>query len=256
MMKTLFSFLFVFLFLLGFGQTNIGFVRDSLKRIEEKKLEKKIIDNFKDIELEFLKIKIVDDIDFDRLYSKNILFYYKNWSYNISKVLIDLNDAIEPNNNFKNPVFNQKDFWTKEILRRLCKKSRKNFIPILNGHNITDTLEFSKDLDNLFSKNEPFKNLLDDFKIGMVIIYNKVQKIQEEKKIYYFNDNKKTDLILYKNYNSDVENIGKLDLEFSNYLDKIITVKFIYNEKDIIIKSYQYQNKTWVEIPTKKEHEF
>ena len=55
-MKTPLSFLLLFLFLLGFGQSNEGFVRDSLRRIEEVKLEKNIIRNFENLEYKSFEV--------------------------------------------------------------------------------------------------------------------------------------------------------------------------------------------------------
>ena len=122
-MKTPLSFLLFFLFLLGFGQSNEGFIRDSLRRIEEIKLEKKIIKDFGNLEYESLNTKIINDIDFSKISQKNIVFCYENYSYDVARVFIDLNDANQPLNNFKNPAFNQKDFWTIKTLKTLSKKN-------------------------------------------------------------------------------------------------------------------------------------
>ena len=145
-MKTPLSFLLFFLFLLGFGQSNEGFIRDSLRRIEEIKLEKKIIKDFGNLEYESLNTKIINDIDFSKISQKNIVFCYENCSYDVARVFIDLNDANQPLNNFKNPAFNQKDFWTIKTLKTLSKKTNKNFIPILDNDKIEDINQFKKTL--------------------------------------------------------------------------------------------------------------
>ena len=95
-MKTPLSFFLFFLFLLGFGQSNEGFIRDSLRRIEEIKLEKKIIKDFGNLEYESLNTKIINDIDFSKISQKNIVFCYENCSYDVARVFIDLNDANQP----------------------------------------------------------------------------------------------------------------------------------------------------------------
>lgn len=249
-MKPHFTFFFIFLFLLGFAQTNEGFIRDSLRRIEEQKLEKKIITDFQNLEYESLRKKIINEIDFSKLTQNNIVFYYENCSYDVAKVFIDLNDANQPLNNFKNPAFNQKDFWTIKTLKNLSKKTHKNFIPILGTDKIEDINQFKKTL-HYYSKKDPILSLLNKFKKGKMIAND--NRLKNE--FYYFSTNRNI-LEFNQNDAENIENLGRLSIEFRNYLKKIVTIKFTYNDNEEIYKTYQYQNKKWVEIPTTDEYKF
>ena len=246
-MKTPLSFLLLFLFLLGFGQSNEGFIRDSLRRIEEIKLEKKIIKDFGNLEYESLNTKIINDIDFSKISQKNIVFCYENYSYDVARVFIDLNDANQPLNNFKNPAFNQKDFWTIKTLKTLSKKTNKNFIPILDTDKIEDITQFKKSLHYNYSRKDPILSLLNKFKKG---------KIKEVINEFYYFSTENNNLELNQNEYEHMEKLGKLNIEFGNYLNKIVTVKFTYNDNDETYRTYQYQNKNWVEIPTIDEYKF
>ena len=246
-MKTPLSFLLLFLFLLGFGQSNEGFVRDSLRRIEEVKLEKNIIRNFENLEYKSLKTKIINDIDFSKILQKNIVFCYENYSYDVARVFIDLNDANQPLNNFKNPAFNQKDFWTIKTLKTLSKKTNKNFIPILDTDKIENINQFKKTLHYNYSRKDPILLLLNKFKKG---------KIKVVKSEFYYFSTENNNLELNRNEYEHMEKLGKLNIEFGNYLNKIVTVKFTYNDKDETYKTYQSQTKKWVAIPTTDEYKF
>jgi hypothetical protein len=54
------------------------------------------------------------------------------------------------------------------------------------------------------------------------------------------------------------KNFNTLKLEFFNYPNKIVKIGFVYNSdyENKIYKTYQYQNKNWVEIPTIDEYKF
>ena len=59
------------------------------------------------------------------------------------------------------------------------------------------------------------------------------------------------------------QNFDTVFLEFLNKPGKIVVVKFKYNfdepiskDEDTVYKTYQYQNKNWVEIPTTDEYKF
>ena len=53
-------------------------------------------------------------------------------------------------------------------------------------------------------------------------------------------------------------NFDTVRIEFQNFIGKVIGFKIIYNgnEKELTQKTYQYQNKNWVEIPTTDEYKF
>lgn len=234
------------LFVFGFGQSGKYFLRDSVKRIDENRLEREIIKDFKNVNFESLKRKIIKEIDVNKLPQKNIFFNYTNYSYDVSRIFIDLNDASGPLNNFKNPAFNQKDFWTLQTLKKLCRKTGKNLIPSLSSDEIEDIEEFKKNLQYNYSKKDPFYILLHKFKRGILIINNE-DGIVLNKEFYFFSTKDKSLKIIQKG-NAGFENLSNLNLEFSNYLNKIVEVKFIYNDYEIV-KTYQYQNKIWIEIP-------
>ena len=54
------------------------------------------------------------------------------------------------------------------------------------------------------------------------------------------------------------KNFNTLKLEFFNYPNKIVKIGFVYNSdyENKIYKTYQYQNKNWVEIPSTDEYKF
>jgi hypothetical protein len=64
--------------------------------------------------------------------------------------------------------------------------------------------------------------------------------------------------IIINDETNNNKNFNTLKLEFFNYPNKIVKIGFVYNSdyENKIYKTYQYQNKNWVEIPTIDEYKF
>jgi len=273
MMKTLFSFLFVFLFLLGFGQSkNIDTISYNEKYCEKNyEVHRKIEKEFENVNFSDLYLKIIADIDFSKIKERNLIFHYEplnEWRG------ISLSDEIKCSYNHINAFYNQSNFWNVKTINFFLKRYHKNMIPYLKG--IGFVIENKEDEPTFEEQGYYFKEskaLIIETKKqakGLFIEESEGYKANninekvffEKRTIFYYFPNKKQNLIL-KNKKGANENYSTLFLEFTNRSNKTVVVKFEYNldeslskEEDRYYKTYRYQNKTWVEIPTKQEHEF
>ena len=63
-------------------------------------------------------------------------------------------------------------------------------------------------------------------------------------------------LTFSKNTKIDNKTTNSLCLQFTTLKEKIVLVKSIIDKNKNYYKTYQYQNKNWVEIPTTDEYKF
>ncbi|MFC6266768.1 hypothetical protein [Frigoriflavimonas asaccharolytica] len=254
-MKKYLSFLLVFFFALSYSQTGRDTVAEQ-KYIDEQKIEdfKKcnaIIKDFENISFKKLEKIVVENIIFDNTKRNIIIDYRPSFSLN-SVMIIDKYDYTPVYCNYSNPLYNQSDFWTKKNIKLMVKKFSKNLIP-RNG--TRDEFIY----DEITSKSTTnFRKLSADTRKQQegkyIKIYNETN--QEVQNFFYFPFHRKENLVLENDVRTVIRNYDELHLKFTNYLDKIVTVKYKYNEDNSIFKTYQYQNKKWVEIPTIEEYKF
>gem|GEM_PF-6504969 len=247
-MKALFSFFVIFLFLLGFGQQK--------KSSYEKKLElyqenyKALMAESKSMDLKQLEKIILKNIDSKKLRKDNLVFVIDDLDVKIFPFEIDAYQYVPSIST--NPYFNQATLWTENSVKYLVNRMKKNLIPYRSGYQsdfIIDSIQL-KNLDNKI-----FARELSNQKIGKYI-QQKEGKIFEKEFLYFpYNDKESLELKSMDNVNINFDTINLL---FRNLKGKIVSFKIIYNDdkKNAVTKTYQYQNKTWVEIPTTQEHEF
>lgn len=250
LMKNYASFLFFFC-LLSYGQIPRDTIRESrLEKERESEALKKcneLKDDFKNISFKKLEKRIVDEIILDSTKENIIINYRPPFSRHRIIFVNPFADADTPVYcNYTNPGYNQSDFWNKRTVRYLHRKFKVNIIPFL---------PIKEKFINI--QNVKFNVDKNDKAISVFLKQKKIEisghiNANEGEKYHFFNA---------RGYKEKKLNLSKLSyqelkIEFSNYLNKIITVRFIYNEADVIIKTYQYQNKKWIEISTKEEYKF
>lgn len=194
--------------------------------------------------------EIIKDIDLSKLPEKNLIFIYNDKPFKMIFNNEPCKCCFESLST--NPVYNDPVFWSKKNIKLMVKEFKKNLIPRNGTRHVFI-------YDKLMSKSTTnFGKLTADTKKqkkGKYIeMYNGSN--EEEQNFFYFPFHKKEDLLLVKNTETDNRNYDELYLKFTNYLGKIVTIRYEYNEDNSIYKTYQYQNKKWVEIPTIDEYKF
>lgn len=195
MMKTLFPFLMIFSFLLGFGQKKS-------KKWEEASFEEIECNRFVEQlnERNSPLIKEAEKINFKKI-DKLIFKEIENYQFDKDSLIIFIevcrnNHCGYPcmlNHKIFYPNYSEYEFWNSKNISKLSEKLSKK-VKLLEIYSLTET------------------------------------KVDDSK--------------------------NSLCLEFINLKEKIIVVKYIFDKNLIHYKTYQYQNKNWVEIPTTQEHEF
>ena len=115
--------------------------------------------------------------------------------------------------------------------------------------NIVKDKNILKHIDNkVFAK-----DLLNQKK-GKYVEINKGKIFEKEILFFPYNRNN----LELKVIGNENVNFDTVRIEFQNFIGKVIGFKIIYNgnEKELTQKTYQYQNKNWVEIPTTDEYKF
>ena len=263
-MKTPFSFLLLFLFLLGFGQKikddSCSYYRKHLYELAEKVKKEKNQINYKKL------IEIIDrDINKEKIKTENLVLIY-NVDFNYYPRLAD--DEVIKNDclldeKFNCINFNQETFWTKNNIKFLSKYLNKNII--LSNQNLTFTKsrhdEYKKDYykKSFNKKNRHYVSLKRFFqkqKQGNYTLVTSVKK--DEIDMCYLPYENSGNLHLIYDQTNNSKNFNTLKLEFFNYPNKIVKIGFVYNSdyENKIYKTYQCQNKNWVEIPTTDEYKF
>ena len=245
-MKTLFSFLFVFLFVFGFGQRNYTTYEKRQELYQEN--YKALMAESKSIDLKKLDKIILKNIDEKKLKKDNLVFIIEDLDVKIFPFEIDAYEYVP--SKAINPYFNQSTFWTRKNIKYLVDKLKKNIIPYKGGYEygFIDSIQL-KNLDNkIFAKE------LSNQKIGKYL-QEKDGKISEKVFLYFPYDDENLEL---KSIEKENINFDTINIKFRNFQGKIVSFKIIYNadRENTVTKTYQYQNKTWIEIPTKEEYEF
>ncbi|PQA89939.1 hypothetical protein B0A69_21530 [Chryseobacterium shigense] len=270
MNKILLIFLLVFLYNFKCQDINRARIRDSLATTEydnKMKLSNELITNFNNLDYSKLNKKIIKDIEFKNLKSKNIIFYYSGYcNHFIADDFYTIHFCA-----YKTvcPAFNQTHFWTEKTIKYIVNKYNVNLIPYLGYVDsfITDDKPYetfeekikpyyydnSKDII-LKTKNESKGLFVEKYK------NSNGSKIEDILPFYYFsNKGEKGELILRK-IQGKAENYGCIFISFENIKDKIVIIRIKYNLdtsgefKDTKYKVYQYKNKKWKAIPFRNEY--
>lgn len=199
----------------------------------KKKLYKLFKKEANKINYKSLSNLIIKDLDLKNIQDKNIVFKL----YTTEIISATFTTICASNLNTKNPNYNYLDFYIPENIKLLHKNIKKNLY-----------FDFS---DSKFENNEyrplkketikhPFYKYLASMKgAGKTICYDPQTIVSEP---------------------ITLNEAGWLQLDFRNHLGGIVVVKydyFIYKKfSPIVFKTYQFQNKKWVEIPTKDEYKF
>ncbi|WP_336716857.1 hypothetical protein [Chryseobacterium mucoviscidosis] len=264
--------IFLLLFLSNFKCQDINRVKikDSLATAvydNKMKLSNELITNFKNLDYSKLNKKIIKDIGFKNLKSKNIIFYYSGYcDHYIDDDLFSIHFCA-----YKTicPAYNQTHFWTEKTIKYIVSKYNINLIPYLGYVDsfITDDKPYqtfeekikpyyydnSKDII-LTAKNESKGLFIEKYKSP------NGSKTEDILPFYYFsNKREKSELILRK-IQGKAENYQSIFISFENIKDKIVIVRFKYNQdesgefQDSKYKVYQYKNKKWKEILPREEY--
>lgn len=197
-----------------------------------KKLYKLFKKEANKIDYKSLSNVIIKDIELENIQDKNIVFKL----YTTETVYVTFT-ICGSNLNTKNPNYNYLNFYTPENIKLLQKKINKNLY-----------FDFS---DSKFENNEyhPIKE-----EILKLPFYKYLTSMKCADKTICYDPNTVVSEPITLN------EAGYIQLGFRNHLGGIVVVKydyFIYNKfSPIIFKTYQYQDKKWIEIPTKYEHKF
>ncbi|MDO3427342.1 hypothetical protein QWT87_20920 [Chryseobacterium sp. APV1] len=127
--------IFLLLFLSNFKCQDINRVkiRDSLATAvydNKMKLSNELITNFKNLDYSKLNKKIIKDIGFKNLKSKNIIFYYSGYcDHYIDDDIFSIHFCA-----YKTicPAYNQTHFWTEKTIKYIVSKYNINLIPYLD----------------------------------------------------------------------------------------------------------------------------
>lgn len=127
---------------------------------------------------------------------------------------------------------------------------------------ITDSDEFEKEINSFyFKESKKIIDLARTQKKGKIFYKfsdkNAPDALVTEKELdfYYFPYHNKK--IVMEIINDTPASSDSLFLQFANFPDRIVTVKFEYFKNDIeLYKSYQFINTKWIEIPTKENYKF
>ncbi|MCI3939425.1 hypothetical protein MQX03_19815 [Chryseobacterium aahli] len=246
-MKSILPILLVFLFYFCYAQKPRDTIRELQreKEAEQKDLKKcnNLKNDFKDISFKRLEKKIVDQLIFDR---KSIIINYRQPFSKYTTMILDPFDYTPHYCNYWNPAYNQSDFWNKRTVRYLHRKFNINIIPFLpeKGQFINvQNVKFNID------KNDK-----------AILIFLK-QKKTEILGHFNANEGEKYHFFHAKGYKENKLNLSEksyqeFEINFRNYLGKIVTVRYTYDDNKEVYKTFQYKLKKWIEIPTKDEYKF
>ena len=248
-MKIYFLFIFFFIFLYTFSQKP----RDTIRQLQrEKEAEQRdfkkcteLKNDFKDVSFRTLGQMIADEIIF-KINKKNIIVNYNPpFSKYQGIVLLGFDDR-KDYCNYLNPSYNQSDFWNEKTVKFLQRKLDFNIIPYLpfKGEFINrKTVKFNMDSND--------KAILVFLKQRKSEISGHINADEGEK--YYFIPAKG---FRESNLNLSDRSYPEFEINFRNYLGKIVTVKYTYDEYKEVYKTFQYKNKKWIEIQTINEYKF
>ncbi len=246
-MKTLLSFLLLFLFLLGFGQDAKKFIRCQQEQDEDSILYQKLTSEKKLINYNNLYETIINDIDKDKLKTENLVVLLSEITHRSPYDEEPCFCCFERLST--NPNYNDTIFWKKKTFKIISKKLNKNVVPKISTYG-NFIYEPSRKVGGIIYKN--LYSFLSRKNRGKIIYYSEENGVDEEKYFYYFPFFKNKKLILEESLNNGNRNYDTLKIEFINELNGKVLVTFKYNfepftsiPQDIIHKTYQYQKGEW-----------
>lgn len=260
----------IFLLLLsykGFSQSTRNLIKDSLEAVtydtKEKLYHERLLNSFKHSNYDGLAKKIISDIDFTKLKTDNLIFYYRNLCDERRGVLMYDEDICKINN--ENPAYNQSHFWSKKNIKYIIKNYQKNIIPFLQRGDIfiSDSEDFEEHINSFyFKESKALIDLTKRQKKGVFfeeIIYQNNNKVIEKSNFYYFPFG--SNALDFNIYSGENKNFDSIYIEFANFENKIISVRFTYHvddrnssAKEEIYKTYQFDGKKWVGIESTNEY--
>ncbi|MDH6251609.1 hypothetical protein M2347_001336 [Chryseobacterium sp. H1D6B] len=201
---------------------------------KEKKYYDELLEDSKTIDYSGLDDLIIKNINKRNLKTEDLKLY-------IRKIQTICGNEIEysvcySNVNTRDPLYNENNFWSETSIKKINERLNKNLIFVIryfgfgNSENFIDKINFryvSKELKNFIVKQKNEKYNGRDFYYVPSLNNNKI----------------------------DIEKADYLNLQFHNYLDKIVVVKYNINNEDEY-KTFQYNNRKWKEISTKDEFKF
>lgn len=247
-MKIFFLFISLFIFLYSFSQKprdTIGMDRYEKEAAQEDfKKCNELTNDFKGVSFQTLEQMISDEIIFASSKSNIVVNYHQPFSKHMT--IIDIYDYTPVFCNYNNPAYNQSDSWNKKTIRYLHRKFSVNMIPYLPHK-------------GEFVNKETVKSNVDKNDKTIKVFLN--QKKSEISGHFNADDGEKYHFIPAKGFRESKLNLKdgsyqEFEINFRNYLGKIITVKYIYDEYKEVYKTYQYKLQKWIEIPTTDEYKF
>lgn len=248
------------MFLLGFGQKKMDTASCYNKQMIWNQISDTVKNEKKKINYQSLVSKIIDDFDKENIKSENLVFILRVNNRNPldeepQMYVCDIDKKILASN------FNEEIFWSKKNIKSISNKLKKNLILSNQDLDFVKPIDKTKKVNknNLYSNyfnyhNKYYVYLKEFFRKQKIGTYRKGEK--EQQTIYYFPYDKENNVNLINDNSNDIRNFNTLELSFINLPNRIVKVSYMYNMnyENVVTKTYQYQNKNWVEIPTKQEH--
>ena len=249
-MKTPLSFLLLFLFLLVFGQTKENSYEYRKQKYEET-VYNELMKESKIMNLKKFDKIVLGSIDESKLKKENVVFLIQDLDIKIFYYYEDVYSYTS--SKARCPYYTQAIFWNVKNVKYLVNKFRKNFIPKKYGVEFGFINEKDKNILKHIDNKVFAKDLLNQKK-GKYVEINKGKIFEKEILFFPYNRNN----LELKVIGNENVNFDTVRIEFQNFIGKVIGFKIIYygNEKELTQKTYQYQNKNWVEIPTTDEYKF
>lgn len=247
-MKSIISAAVVFLFCFRNSQKP----RDSMREIRrEMKIQQEDLkkcndlkDDFKDVSFKSLEELISNKITFRNI--KNIIINYRPPFSKYTMINVIPYDYTPIYCNYRNPAYNQSDFWNEKTVKYIHSKYNINLIPYL-----PDKGEFI---------NQETVKVNMDRKDKAILVFLKQKKTEISG---HFNSDEETKYAFFpakgsrgRKLNLSKKSYQEFEINFRNYIGKIITVRYEYDEDRVVYETYQFVNKTWIEIDTKDEYKF
>ena len=194
---------------------------------------------------------VLGSIDESKLKKENVVFIIQDLDIKIFYYYEDVYSYTS--SEARCPYYNQAIFWNVKNVKYLVNKFRKNFIPKKYGVEFGFINEKDKNILKHIDNKVFAKDLLNQKK-GKYVEINKGKIFEKEILFFPYNRNN----LELKVIDNENVNFDTVRIEFQNFIGKVIGFKIIYNgnEKELTQKTYQYQNKNWVEIPTTDEYKF
>ncbi|SHL94943.1 hypothetical protein [Chryseobacterium polytrichastri] len=203
---------------------------------EEKQLYDELIKDWKEVDYSTLNRTIINGINKSSFKTNNLKIYLRSIR-TICGNEIDYSLCYS-NVNRLNPLYSEGNFWNEESVKAISLKLDKNLIFMIKYFGFGNNEVFVDKTDNTkgYVRKEA-KNFITTLK-----------KRKYKKRNFYYLPNAEHTKV-------NIDDADILNLQFRNYLDRIVVVKYNINNK-AEYKTFQYNDKEWKEILTKDEFKF